>query len=353
MPNPIRLCLVLHNHQPVGNFAGVFEQAYEDSYRPFMDVFDSYSDLRISLHTSGPLMEWLDEHHPDYVDRLAGYVAAGRMEIVGGAYYEPILTMIPRRDRVGQITRYTEWLQNRFGADVRGMWVPERVWEQSLASDLADAGIQYTLLDDFHFINAGARSEQLHGYYVTEDDGKLLFVFPGSELLRYYIPFADPHETVNHLRFIAETHENAVVVFGDDGEKFGTWPDTKQHVYGDRWLHRFFDALSENQEWLKTTTLADAVDHTPPVGKIYLPDSSYREMTEWSLPSGRQTEFEQLQHGFEHDERWPQLKQYIRGGFWRNFKVKYPETDEMYARMMMVSGRLADAEAQRCQPRIT
>jgi alpha-amylase len=344
MPNPIRLCLVLHNHQPVGNFPEVFEQAYEDSYLPFIDVFDSYSDLRISLHTSGPLMEWLDEHHPDYVDRLAGYVATGRMEIVGGAYYEPILTMIPRRDRVGQITRYTRWLQNRLGADVRGMWVPERVWEQSLASDLADAEIQYTLLDDFHFKNSGARSDDLHGYYVTEDDGKLLFVFPGSEQLRYFIPFAEPHQTIDYLRSIAETRENAVVVFGDDGEKFGTWPDTKRHVYDNGWLRRFFDALAENQEWLKTTTLADAVDNTPPVGKIYLSDSSYREMTEWSLPTERQLEFERLQHDLEHDERWPQIREYVRGGFWRNFKVKYPEADEMYARMMMVSRRLAEVE---------
>ena len=33
MPNTIRLALVLHNHQPIGNFDGVFEQAYQDSYR--------------------------------------------------------------------------------------------------------------------------------------------------------------------------------------------------------------------------------------------------------------------------------------------------------------------------------
>ena len=75
MPNPIRLCLVLHNHQPVGNFPHVFQQAYEDSYLPFLDVFDSYHDLRISLHTSGPLMEWLDargvtERLPDNTRRL-------------------------------------------------------------------------------------------------------------------------------------------------------------------------------------------------------------------------------------------------------------------------------------------
>ncbi len=75
-----------------------------------------------------------------------------------------------------------------------------------------------------------------------------------------------------------------MVVFGDDGEKFGTWPETKKHVYENGWLARFFDALVANESWLKVTTLGEAVDNVPPVGKIYLPDSSYREMTEWALP---------------------------------------------------------------------
>ena len=50
---------------------------------------------------------------------------------IGGAYYEAILPMIPPRDRVGQIRRYTQWLEQRLSCKVRGMWVPERVWEQS------------------------------------------------------------------------------------------------------------------------------------------------------------------------------------------------------------------------------
>ena len=168
MNHPLRVVLAFHNHQPIGNFDGVFEQAYQDSYLPFLDVFEKYESLRIALHTSGSLMEWLDANHPEYVDRLAGFVATGRIEIVGGAYFEPILAMIPSRDRIGQITTYTEWLQQRLGATIRGMWVPERVWEQSMASDLVRAGINYTILDDFHFKNAGLTEEQLHGYYVTE-----------------------------------------------------------------------------------------------------------------------------------------------------------------------------------------
>ena len=342
----LRLVLALHNHQPIGNFDGVIEQAYQDSYLPFLDVFDRYPSLAIALHTSGSLMEWLAEHHPEYVDRLAALAAVGRVEVIGGAYYEPILPMIPRRDRVGQIRSYTRWLEGRLGSPVRGMWIPERVWEQSLVSDLVTAGIQYTILDDFHFKNAGLTEPQLHGYYVTEDEGHVMAVFPGSERLRYLIPFASPAESIEHLRSIAQSHPGAVVVFGDDGEKFGTWPETKKHVYEHGWLTQFLDALVANESWLQVTTLAEAIDHVAPLGKVYLPDSSYREMTEWALPADQLTEYERVRREFEHDSRWPAVARFTRGGFWRNFKVKYPESDEMYSRMMMVSLRLLEAEAQ-------
>jgi alpha-amylase len=340
MPNPIRLALVLHNHQPIGNFDGVIEQAYQDSYLPFLDVFTRYESLKIALHTSGSLIEWLDARHPEYLDRLAELTARGRIEIIGGAFFEPILAMIPSRDRVGQIRGYSDWLENRLGATIRGMWVPERVWEQSFTRDIAEAGIEYTVLDDFHFKNAGLTEGELHGHYLTEDDGRVMSIFPGSERLRYTIPFADPQETINHLAQIADQHPDSIVVFGDDGEKFGTWPETKKHCYQDGWLVRFLDALVANQSWLKVTTPAEAVDHVSPLGKIYLPDSSYREMTEWALPTDLQLEYHRVSREMESDPRWASLKRFVRGGFWRNFKVKYAETDEMYSRMMQVSRRL-------------
>ena len=117
--------------------------------------------------------------------------------------------------RVGQIGDYTRWLEQRLGATVQGMWVPERVWEQAIASDIADAGIKYTVLDDFHFKNAGLNEDELNGYFVTEDDGRTLNVFPGSERLRYLIPFGAPHETIDYLRGIAERHPGAPgILFG-------------------------------------------------------------------------------------------------------------------------------------------
>ncbi|MCA9133012.1 MAG: DUF1926 domain-containing protein [Planctomycetales bacterium] len=340
MSENVRLCLVLHNHQPIGNFDGVIEQAYQDSYLPFLDVFEGYEGLRISLHTSGPLMLWLAAHHPEYVDRVKTLVAGGRIEIIGGPFYEPILPMLPSRDRIGQIRAYSHYLTETFDTSVRGMWMPERVWEGSLTSDIYKAGIAYTVLDDFHFKAAGWREEELLGNFLTEDDGNLLRVFPGSELLRYLLPFAPPEETIEYARDIAQRHPGAVLVFGDDGEKFGTWPDTKEHVYDRGWLRSFFDALLANQDWLITSTLDEAARQQPPIGKIYLPDCSYREMTEWSLPAAVQELHQEVVHDLHQHDRWSDISQFMRGGNWRNFKVRYTEANEMYARMMQVSRRL-------------
>ncbi|MEZ6072511.1 MAG: alpha-amylase/4-alpha-glucanotransferase domain-containing protein [Pirellulales bacterium] len=347
MNQPIRFVLALHNHQPIGNFDHVFEQAYQDSYLPFLDVFERASELKLALHTSGCLFEWLDHHHPEYVDRLAALSREGRVEIIGGAFYEPILAMLPQRDRIGQIRRYTDWLGERLGATIRGMWIPERVWEPGLTRDLVDAGIEYTILDDYHFKSAGLAPEELHGYYVTEDEGRLLKVFPGSEPLRYVIPFAEPGKTIEYLAQLAAAHPQAVAVFGDDGEKFGTWPDTKRHVYDNGWLEQFFAQLVAHRDWICTTTRAEAIDNTPPIGKVYLPNCSYREMTEWSLPTDRLVEYERLVHEMEGDARWPALRQFVSGGIWRNFKIKYPESDEMYCRMIGVSRRLSEREEVR------
>jgi alpha-amylase len=343
MSGRIRLVLALHNHQPIGNFDGVFEGAFQDAYWPFLDVLEQHPEIPVTLHNSGSLLEWLVDRHPDYIDRIRMLADRGQIEILGGPFYEPILACIPRRDRIGQMTAYSRYLEKLFGTPIRGMWVLERVWEQSFAGDITQAGIEYTMLDDSHFKSAGLRDEELFGYYLSEDEGRLLKIFPDSEPLRYKIPFADPQDSINYLREVADKFPNAVVTFGDDGEKFGSWPGTKKHVYQDGWIHRFFDALKANSDWLKVCTMAEAVDSVPPIGRVYLSDASYREMTEWALPVSRQIEYYKLVRERENtDSGWPAIAQFIRGGFWRNFRVKYPESNEMYARVMQVSERLQE-----------
>jgi alpha-amylase len=344
MPPLVRLVLAIHDHQPVGNFDHVFENNFKDSYLPFLEIMEEFHDIKINLHTSGSLIEWLVEKRPDYIERIRKLVQRGQVEILGGPFYEPILACIPRRDRVGQIKAYTQYLENLFNTPVRGIWIPERVWEQSFASDIVEAGIEYSIVDDFHFKCAGLAEKDLHGYYLTEDNGRLLKMFPVAERMRYIVPFGEPEEAIDYLRMIGEQNPGTIVSFGDDGEKFGSWPGTQEHVYQNGWLRRFFDILRQNSDWVKVSTMSSCVDEVSPMGRCYLPDASYREMTEWALNSDRQTAYHALNKAHETDEDWPQIRQYMRGASWRNFLVKYSENNEMYCRMWEVSRKLEAVE---------
>lgn len=342
---PLRFAFALHDHQPVGNFDSVMTQAYNDAYFPFLDIISQYPELAFSLHISGSLLDWLERNKPDHLGDLRELVKAGQLEILGGAFYEPILPLLPRRDRVGQIRRYTEKLKSVFDCDVRGMWLAERVWEPSLVTDLLEADIEFTLLDDYHFKQAGMEEDDLHGYFLTEDQGFLLRIFPISEPLRYMVPWKDPSEAIAYLDLLAETYPDSVVVCADDGEKFGSWPGTNALCYQNQWLMKFFDLLLERQEQdkIQLVTLSQALDETPPLNTIYLPECSYREMTEWALPTARQLKRQKMLKQFEGKAVQEEIRNNLRGGIWRNFAAKYPEVREMQARMIEVSDHVAAA----------
>ncbi len=207
-----------HAHQPVGNFEFVFQRAFEDCYQPFLEALERHPGVKVVIHFTGPLFDWFEANQPAFLDRIAGLVARGQVEIMGGGYYEPLLCAIPERDAKAQIRRMQDYCARRFGAAPRGMWLTERVWEPHMARVLHEAGVEYTALDDTHFLCSGLRPDQLFGYYITEDEGAPLKIFPILERLRYLIPFRQVEETLDYLRGIAERHGPCVATLGYGGE---------------------------------------------------------------------------------------------------------------------------------------
>ncbi|MEI7923312.1 MAG: alpha-amylase/4-alpha-glucanotransferase domain-containing protein [Planctomycetota bacterium] len=343
-----RLVLGFHCHQPVGNFDGVFAQNFETAYKPLIETFAEFPAIKFNLHISGPLWEWVEANRPCFFNRIAELLDRGQLELLGGAWSEPILPMIPRRDRIGQIRHFNEIITRRFGKAPRGMWLAERVWEQDLVESLARSGMEYTVLDDYHFHRAGLDPAKLGGYFLTEDQGHLLRLFPNSEPLRYLVPWQEPDKTIEHLLKLAESGANPpLAITADDGEKFGGWPGTYELIYGKKWLARFLTLLEANQEQIQTSTFSQILKEFPPLGRIYVPPASYREMTEWVLPPERLELYQRGQKNLEladADFALPIQSFFAPGGYWRNFLVKYPESAEMAAHMRSVSQTIARIE---------
>ncbi len=337
----VTLLLGIHNHQPVGNFGHVFRFAYDRCYRPFLDLLERHPRVRLTLHYTGPLLEWFEKEEPGFLDRLAKLVMAGQVEILGGGFYEPILSVIPDRDAVGQVALLSQWLRNRLGVAPRGLWLAERAWEGALPKKLAPTGLQYTILDDSHFMHAGLNADALSGYYLTEKEGAPLAIFPISKDLRYLIPFRAPEELIAFLTQLAERQSGAAVTYADDGEKFGLWPDTYKWVFEERYLERTFSLLEQNAEWLRLQTFSEYLDAHPPTGRVYLPAASYDELMEWALPVDAAKALEDRRAELDRAGRLAAFRPFLRGGFWDGFLLKYPESNHMHKRMLDVSERVA------------
>ncbi|MDA8079368.1 MAG: DUF1926 domain-containing protein [Nitrospiraceae bacterium] len=337
----LHLILAFHNHQPVGNFEHVLEECYRKSYLPFLSTLLDHPGLTVVLHYSGHLFTWMQQRHPEALDIIRTLVNSGRAEILSGGFYEPIISILPERDRVTQITEYSKYIKRHLSCKPRGMWLAERVWEPQMPKYIAKAGIEYLPIDDYHFKLTGLDDAGLLGYYLTEDEGRSIAVFPGSERLRYLIPFGTVDEIMSYLRDIYLLGGDPVITMADDGEKFGVWPNTYKHCYEDLWLQDFFTAI-EHADWIETTTFSECRDRFQPLGRIYLPTASYREMGEWALPSEKGLEYE---FALEELKKivGEKAKALLRGSIWRSFLVKYPEANHLQKRMSLISGKAHEA----------
>ncbi|MDP8230850.1 MAG: DUF1926 domain-containing protein [Candidatus Gorgyraea atricola] len=308
--NKVYFALGLHFHQPVGNFSEILERAYEKCYKPFLEVYSKYPNIKMSLHLSGNLLDYFEKAHPEFLDKVKALIDRGQVEIMGGGYYEPILQAIPQKDRVGQIEMLSRYFENRFGKRPTGLWVPERVWSPEIIPDLAKCNMKYAVLDDAHLIKAGVSEDDLYGYFMTQDKDTKIAIFPSDKALRYIIPFRPPRDTIDYFRDIARKKTAPLFIYGDDAEKFGEWPYTHDWVYKKGWLDSFFKSLTRNQQWIETIRFSDYLSLFQPLKELHVPEASYEEMMEWA------------------------------NGSWMNYLERYPESNQMHKRMTLISERV-------------
>jgi len=317
----------IHMHQPVDNFDEAVEKAVKLCYAPFFETMVKYPAFKFSLHCSGWLLEKIRLEYPALFANMLSLTQKGSIEWFGGGYYEPVLSAIPSKDRRAQIEKLGSYIKKYFNVQVRGIWLTERVWEASLLEDLRACGIVYVMVDDYHFISNGYAPENMNGYYTTEENGKTIDLFPIAKALRYALPFHETHKALETVCAYGKKEPAAAVSF-DDIEKFGFWPDTHKWVYEEKWLERFVEAVLAHPFIMPEHYEKYRKNHRS-LGLAYLDNGSYVEMGEWSLPP---KQAEMLKTIKEKEPQYP-----FKGGIWKNFFVKYHESNYLHKRMLCMS----------------
>ena len=350
--------IIFHFHQPVDNLDWVYEDCYNKSYFPLMKEIYNHPKIKFTLHFTGSLLKWLLEKKPEFKKMLLESISRGQIEIIGGGYYEPIFAVIHERDRIAQIKMLTDAVKRELGCEVQGAWLSERVWEPNYPSFLVKTGLKYIIVDDNHLRSCGLSEEDTFHTYTTEDSGNIITIFPINEKIRYLAPWYPAKDSIEYLEKNANEEGDRIIVFLSDAEKMGVWATTHELCYikghpADNYvpyIPAFFTAV-ENSEFIKTITLSECIKQFKSKGLIYLPTASYDKMEQWVLPTPVRMKIETLMNQIAEDEKlqynrkFPDyLKIFIRGGFWRYFLVKYPESNNMHKKMYYVRDKLEKLE---------
>ena len=312
----LKFAFAIHNHQPVDNKHEIIEKIYSTSYLPFIKVLSDHPQVKANLHYTGSLLDWLESWHPEFINRLRVLAERGQIEIIGGGYYEPILSVIPDADSIGQIAELRRRVSELFGLAPDGFWMAERAWEPQMPEILEQSNVKYTLLDEIMLSLSGIDGSLFFRPYLVESRGKYTTVFPILRKLRKTIPYKSVRTVIDYLQNILK-EGGELAVYADDGEKFGAWPNSFERVYKNGWLESFLKSLEKNSAWLNTVLLSDYLKENPAQTRTYLSCASYPELMEWSLPTSSKSE----------DAK----------GFWRLFLSKYPESARMYSKMLRTS----------------
>lgn len=328
----VKLLFGVHMHQPVDNFGDAVREAIELCYAPFFATMREYPEFRFAVHSSGWLLNEIKTKHPKVFEDMLYLTKRGTIEWVGAGYYEPILSAINSLDAQAQINKLSNYLEKNLKSSPKGTWLTERVWESSVISDLRACGLEYVVVDDYHFLSSGFNGEVMDGYYETEAGGEKIALFPISASLRYALPFFDVERSVEAILKCAKDEDSAAIIF-DDLEKFGLWPKTHAWVYEKGWLRGFVEAVLANEQ-IETMHYKEYLATHRSKGLAYLNNTSYFEMGEWSLKSRQSLALEALKERLGDEYFQKDGVALVKGGIWKNFFIKYHESNYIHKRMM-------------------
>lgn len=331
----VSLLFGIHMHQPVDNFGLAVDEAIELCYKPFFETMVNYPEFKFSVHSSGWLLDKIRTEHSELFEKIHFLTKQGAIEWMSAGYYEPVLSSIPSKDRIAQITKLNKYLKKYFGVKPKGLWLTERVWESALIPDLSECGIEYAVLDDYHFLSSGFSPYKMDGYYTTEEGAKELNLFPIAKSLRYALPFFSVKRSLDAIMSCGINENSAAIIF-DDAEKFGLWPKTHEWVYEKRWLEEFVEAVLAHKQ-IKPMHYSEYMRKNHSLGIAYLSNTSYFEMGEWSLRYEQGLALEELKHKVGEDYFNTVGVAFIKGGIWKNFFVKYDESNYLHKRMLYFS----------------
>jgi alpha-amylase len=225
----------------------------------------------------------LEARHPEFLMLLEEMVLRKQLELLGGAFFAPVLPLIPGSDRLGQIELLTTYIRKAFGKRPRGCWLHDYAWEPSIASTLQTCGFDFTFLPERHFALAGVTGYDLGSPVMTEDQGKSVAVFPVFDASENFPEPLPPAEAMESVKARFGELPLYTLLYPGQAAKF-LW-EASGLESPDVFFERSFAALQREGLEYETTTPSRHLKGIKYFGRAYFPGFASAELMAESVPS--------------------------------------------------------------------
>jgi hypothetical protein len=336
--NALELVLGFDISHPPGISRSVLKRAWQDAYAPLLQELEERGTVA-SLRISGVVLDFLENEHPEGIDRLRRMVDRGQVEILGGAYYDAVLSSLPERDAMGQLRLCRRRCMSLLGCEPEGALLTYGAWDPSLPRILARSGMRYVVLDSGALQLAGLEPNEIDGLYMTEREGQCVAVFPDATAEDPVNPGMEPSRVLGLLRRYA-MRKRRLVVWMLDARELGVRPGSAELCWGRAggWLPRLLGRFAAQDHWLKLASFGSLLQRYRPTGRIYIPacmDPTLQAAVTKPphLEGGRPGAAATLSHR-DHRRPPPTLP-------WDAFLSRYDEANRLHKRMLVTSREVA------------
>jgi hypothetical protein len=321
MSRSVSLILGSHNHIPYGIGDDEFEEVYNRKLRPFIVALNRYPKIPMTLHYSGVLLHWIERNHPEFFMLIVDMVSRKQVEMLGGGFYEPLLPLLPIPDKIGQVEMLTTYLRSHFNKRPQGCWLPALAWEQNMVGVLNTCGMGYTFMNEALYTAAGLSGEALYAPCISEDQGKLVTVFPLSDRLNAELKRKRPFDVVEAFSDGVPAGQNRLAAVFP--EFFFACPQAESSP--EERINGFFEDLSRAESLAKVefSSPGRLFKNLTGLAKAYFPSST------------QERKYPAINELCEEPEAASSAESAEAGSLLsRQFLINYPESNGLYSKMM-------------------
>ncbi len=302
----VPVSFILHAYQPVTQRIEILERIVNNCYIPFFENLTKKPNVRITLNITGCLLELLATKYPYVLELIEKCISAGQIEIMGSAFFHPLLPLISIENQKYQIGKQKEILQNILGMTSSVFFPPELAVSEDLLPQILEKGYNTVL------VPTNINSEP-YGCNFILDNGKSIQLVKRNKELSNNISFNHYNRNITHC--VLELQDkfkatNQPIVLAMDLETFG------EHM--EEYYYYFFNVADR----IETLTLSSCLNRFPieKVSEIFIPSSWSTTQSDidalipyplWNHPFNP---VHQLQH--THLRLLHQIKRYLLEGDW-------------------------------------